>query len=148
MMAICLNLPSGDLLWQQGSQRPPNEGFTLQRIFPLAAPESWEAAEGSSSSNGAAAAAGSNSGSTCVVADELEQLRVSGSRETTGAAAVTGDGGGATTAGGNAPAVAPADARMDALLEAAVLAGLQTLTNAQLPMLAREKGAGAVAEAL
>lgn len=119
---------AGDLLWQLGDKAPPNDGFTAARIFPtqaaLAAAEAAAAGtaaaggEGGSSSSGAADAPGE-------AAEQLGGLQL-------------GQGGGSAEAeGGEAAAAAGAAGGaldMDALLDAAVLAGLQALKNADLPI--------------
>lgn len=144
----------GDLLWQMGDKSPPNEGFTSSRIFPLAAPEgeapgaAAASAAAAAGEEGAGAGAGGEAGAAGEAAQRLGGLQLGaeggtadgssgggGGGSTGAAAAAEGNGGGsgsAAPAGGAGGAGAGAD--MDALLEAAVLAGLQTLKNADLPI--------------
>ena len=123
---------SGDLLWQLGDKAPPNDGFTAARIFPtqaaIAAAEAAAAAgdaaaggEGGAGSSGAAEAAGE-------AAEQLGGLQLGAA-----SSSVEGEGGGAAAAAGAAGAPGGA-LDMDALLEAAVLAGLHALKNADLPI--------------
>ncbi|KAL4422679.1 hypothetical protein ABPG75_008876 [Micractinium tetrahymenae] len=126
----------GDLLWALGDKSAPNEGFTPTRIFPLAAPEG----EGPAGGEGEAAAAADApaegaAAAAAAAAEQLGGLQLGGQGGGE-AAQAAGSEGGEAVAAAEAGAAAPAGgaASMDALLEAAVLAGLQTLKNADLPI--------------
>ena len=116
----------GDLLWQMGDKTPPNEGFTAARIFPTEAPAEAAAPAPAGDDGSTADAAGE-------AAQQLEGLSVG---EAGGAA-----GGGAAACGaaedGGAGGAGGSGADMDALLEAAVLVGLQSLKTAEMPIQAR-----------
>lgn len=117
-----------DLLWAMGDQSVPNEGFTPQRIFPLAQP-----ASGAAGVQAAAAAEGADAAGNGA-AKAAEQLGGLGLSEGNSAASV-GEGAGTAASGGADAAAAPAAAgegeaggaqpSMDQLLEAAVIAGLR-----------------------
>lgn len=124
------------MLWQLGDKTPPNDGFTAARIFPtqaaIAAAEAAAAAGseggegGSSDAAGAADAAGE-------AAEQLGGLQLAAGSSSSAAA----EGGVGGTEGSEAAAGAAATGSavdMDSLLEAAVLAGLQSLKNADLPI--------------
>ena len=120
----------GDLLWQLGDRTPPNEGFTPTRIFPLASAAA--AAGGDAAAPPAAAGDGSSEGGEGGAGGATEQLGGLSLGEGEGAAAAGGDAGVGEAGADEAGAGAAPD--MDALLEAAVLAGLQALKNADLPI--------------
>lgn len=122
---------AGDLLWQLGDKSPPNDGFTAARIFPTqaaiaAAEAAAAAAAGGEGSEGEAA------GAADTAAGQLGELQLAGGG---GSADAEGSEAGAGAPAGEAAGAAAGGAvDMDSLLEAAVLAGLHSLKNADLPI--------------
>jgi translation initiation factor 2D len=125
-----------DLLWQMGDKAPPNDGFTPARIFPLEQPEAAAApaapGEPGAPTGGAGEAAAAQLGGLQL--EEGGEAAAAADAAPSSAAAAPD----AAQAGEAVPAAAGPDGGgavdMDALLEAAVLAGLQTLKNAELPI--------------
>lgn len=130
LLILCRAQPSGDLLWQLGDKAPPNDGFTAARIFPTqAAIAAAEAAAAAGAAAGGGEGDEGGSGAADAAGEAAEQL---------GSLQLGGGGSSAEAEGGEAAAAAVGGAGgaldMDALLEAAVLAGLQALKNADLPI--------------
>ncbi|KAI7845764.1 hypothetical protein COHA_000678 [Chlorella ohadii] len=131
----------GDLLWQLGDKAPPNDGFTAARIYPtqaaIAAAEAAAAAADSEAGEGGSGDAAGAAGGAAEAAEQLGGLQLAAAGSSADA-----EGGGAAGAEGSEAAGAAAEAAagagsavdMDSLLEAAVLAGLQALKNADLPI--------------
>ncbi len=139
---ICLSAQhatAGDLLWQLGDKAPPNDGFTAARIYPTqAAIAAAEAAAAAAGSEGVEGGSGDAAGAAAGAAEAAEQL---GGLHLAAAGSSTDAEGGAAGAEGSEAVGAAAGAAaaggavdMDSLLEAAVLAGLQALKNADLPI--------------
>jgi translation initiation factor 2D len=128
----------GDLLWQMGDKAAPNEGFTASRINPTEAAEAEAAGaaqEGDDAAAAAGAAAAREPGAAAAAAGAATQLGSLQLTEEGGNSSVKpaeGVAAAGTSNGGDAAAAAAID--MDALLEAAVLAGLQNLKTADLPI--------------
>ncbi|PRW32977.1 Eukaryotic translation initiation factor 2D [Chlorella sorokiniana] len=131
----------GDLLWQLGDKAPPNDGFTAARIFPTqAAIAAAEAAAAAAAAGNEGGDGGSSDAMSAAVGEAAEQLgglqlAAGGGSADAGGAAGGAEGSseaGSSAAAGGAGAGGAVD--MDSLLEAAVLAGLQSLKNADLPI--------------
>ncbi|KAL4852879.1 Eukaryotic translation initiation factor 2D [Chlorella vulgaris] len=138
----------GDLLWQMGDKAAPNEGFTASRINPTEAAEAEAAGAAQEGDDAAAAAgaapAGGEAAGAAAAREPGAAAAAAGAATQLGSLQLTEEGGNSsvkpaegvaaagTSNGGDAAAAAAID--MDALLEAAVLAGLQTLKTADLPI--------------
>ncbi|GAB4820011.1 hypothetical protein N2152v2_007057 [Parachlorella kessleri] len=123
-----------DLLWAMGDKSVPNDGFTQQRVFPLEQQAQAEAAPEPDSSLSPAGDAVVEAG-----AEQLQDLSLSAAGDSAAdtaapAANVESEAGDTTAPSAAGGAAAGQPASMDALLEAAVLAGLRQTTNAELPM--------------
>ncbi|EFN52364.1 hypothetical protein CHLNCDRAFT_138791 [Chlorella variabilis] len=126
----------GDLLWQMGDKALPNEGFTASRILPVVPVEGEAAAEGGAA---AAAAADGEQGAAAAAADQLGGLQLAegssaAAAQGRDAAAAAGEAAAGAAGPGPGPAGGGATLDMDAILEAAVLAGLHSLKSADLPI--------------
>ena len=144
MRAVCLSAQhatAGDLLWQLGDKAPPNDGFTAARIYPtqaaIAAAEAAAAAADSEAGEGGSGDAAGAAGGAAEAAEQLGGLQLAAagsSADAEGGGAAGAEGSEAAGAAAAAAAGAGSAVDMDSLLEAAVLAGLQALKNADLPI--------------
>lgn len=120
----------GDFLWQAGDRVAPNEGFTPTRIFPIQTQQPEEENSADLIEEGADASAGGGA-----VDGGLAALRMGEQAEPSGNASAAesedqrdcGAAAEGSSSGGGVD--------MDALLEAAVLGGLLSIKNSELPMM-------------
>lgn len=145
---MCVCVPphkpnAGDLLWQLGDKSPPNDGFTAARIFPtqaaIAAAEAAAAAAAAAGGEGSEGEAAGAAGAADAAAGQLGGIQLAGAGGSADAEASAGgtqgsEAGAGAPAGEAAGAAAGGAVDMDSLLEAAVLAGLHALKNADLPI--------------